>query len=70
MKQAKHLPFLIISAICLLIIGYGYWGAFTKSGQYYYDEMDAMYPFFALVISSGLFFITLIWWIIRLLKKS
>jgi hypothetical protein len=36
---------------------YGYWGAFTESGQYYYDEMDAMYPFFALVIAALLLFL-------------
>lgn len=38
----------------LLIVGiasiiYGYWGAFTRSGNKVYDEMDAYLPFFILI---------------------
>jgi uncharacterized membrane protein len=69
MKRIKHLPFLVIMAFCLAGIGYGYWGAFTLSGQHYYDEMAAMYPFFVLVGCCCVLLITLIVWLIKSLKK-
>jgi hypothetical protein len=69
MKPMKHLPFIVIAALCLAGIGYGYWGAFTHSGQHYYDEMAAMYPFLVLVGCCGILLITLIAWLISYLKK-
>jgi hypothetical protein len=56
--QKYLLPFLF----CGPGIIFGYWGAFTKSGGKYYDEMDAMTPFFMLVIAS---FVLTVWiWIL------
>lgn len=42
-----------IGAIILAIgsaapIGFGYWGQMTESGRRQFDEMDGMYPFFAM----------------------
>lgn len=39
----------IIVLLAAAAISYGYWGAFTASGNKVYDEMDAMFPFFVLV---------------------
>jgi hypothetical protein len=70
MNRSKNIPFVIANLFCLIGIGYGYWGAFTLSGNHYYDEMDALYPFYMLVISSIVFLILNIYWIIKKLKKS
>jgi hypothetical protein len=44
----------LISKIIVLLavpaIIYGYWGAFTASGNKVYDEMDAMFPFFIMIV--------------------
>ncbi|MEP7164284.1 MAG: hypothetical protein ABI741_06300 [Ferruginibacter sp.] len=39
----------IILIVAIILIGYGYWGAFTRSGNKVYDEMDAYFPFFMLI---------------------
>ena len=45
MKKASR----IILVVAMVLIVYGYWGTFTKSGNKVYDEMDAMLPFFVLI---------------------
>ena len=40
----------IIILLAATAIIYGYWGAFTASGNKVYDEMDAMFPFFIMVL--------------------
>lgn len=37
---------LLVGFLCII---YGYWGAFTKSGNKVYDEMDGYLPFFILI---------------------
>ena len=39
----------ILPVIAIASIAYGYWGAFTQSGNKVYDEMDAFFPFFILI---------------------
>jgi hypothetical protein len=55
---------LVVSAALMI---YGYWGAFTSSGNKVYDEMDAMYPFILLVAGAVLFIASVI---ILLLKRK
>jgi TRAP-type C4-dicarboxylate transport system permease small subunit len=50
----------IICIIATALIIYGYWGAFTSSGNKVYDEMDAYFPFFLLIGGVVLFIIFLI----------
>lgn len=66
MKGIRFAVFLFL--LCIVI--YGYWGAFTRSGQRYYDEMDAMYPFFALIASGFCLFIFLIYLVFLYIKKK
>lgn len=47
----------IMLTIAIAFMAYGYWGAFTESGNKVYDEMDAMLPFFGLVLGAVLFII-------------
>jgi hypothetical protein len=62
--------YVIVFIFCAIGMSYGYWGAFTLSGQSYYDEMAAMTPFFVLVGSAAVFLITIIVWLINKLRKS
>ena len=39
---------------------YGYWGAFTQSGNKVYDEMDAFLPFFVFVFGVILLVVFLV----------
>jgi uncharacterized membrane protein YedE/YeeE len=61
----------IISRILLLIavaaIVYGYWGAFTSSGNKVYDEMDAFYPFFILI--AGIILLIVFFVLLFITKK-
>jgi hypothetical protein len=50
----------IIFILAIALIGYGYWGAFTKTGNKLYDEMDGFIPYFILL--GGL--VLLLWFII------
>lgn len=52
---------LILSIAC---IGYGYWGAFTQSGNNVYDEMDAFLPFFIMIAGIILFIVFIILFIL------
>ncbi|CAN5239611.1 hypothetical protein BH11BAC6_BH11BAC6_08650 [soil metagenome] len=45
----------IMLIIAIALIVYGYWGAFTQSGNKVYDEMDAYLPFFAMILGVILF---------------
>ena len=56
MKKASRI--ILIAAILSII--YGYWGAFTQSGNKVYDEMDAMLPFFVLIFGVILLLIFLV----------
>lgn len=42
---------IMILAFPLLYGSWGYWGLFTKSGRAAYDEMDGIFPLFALAFS-------------------
>ncbi len=56
MKKAS----LIILIVSIVLITYGYWGAFTKSGNKVYDEMDALFPFFVLIFGVILLIVFLV----------
>jgi uncharacterized membrane protein len=56
MKKAAR----IILIMAVLSIGYGYWGAFTPSGNKVFDEMDGMLPFFVLIFGAVLFIVFLV----------
>ncbi len=61
----------ILLIVAIASVSYGYWGAFTRSGNKVYDEMDAFFPFFILVAGVILllaFFILVI--IMRRKKKK
>jgi len=53
MKKASQ----IILIVAIVSIIYGYWGAFTQSGNKVYDEMDGMLPFFILIFGVILLFV-------------
>jgi tellurite resistance protein TehA-like permease len=59
----------IMLAVAIAFVTYGYWGAFTDSGNRVYDEMDAMFPFFLLIFGVILLFVFLIL-IIRRNRKN
>jgi len=50
----------IILVLALALTGYGYWGAFTRSGNKVYDEMDGFIPFFIMIGGVILFVVFLI----------
>ncbi|HMK03755.1 MAG TPA: hypothetical protein VK489_06170 [Ferruginibacter sp.] len=50
----------IILILALASTGYGYWGAFTKSGNKVYDEMDGFYPFFIMIAGLVLLLVFLV----------
>jgi heme/copper-type cytochrome/quinol oxidase subunit 2 len=54
----------IICMLAVALMMYGYWGAFTQSGNKVYDEMDAYFPFFLLIGGVVLFIISLVLFII------
>jgi len=55
----------IILFVAIALIIYGYWGAFTNSGNKYYDEMDAYFPFFMMIFGIVILFVLLIVMIIK-----
>lgn len=55
--------------IAIAFMAYGYWGAFTESGNKVYDEMDAMLPFFGLIIGAVLFIISVVIMIVARKRK-
>jgi heme/copper-type cytochrome/quinol oxidase subunit 2 len=55
----------IMLLIAIAFIVYGYWGAFTASGNKMYDEMDAYYPFFMLLFGVLVLMVCLIMFFIR-----
>jgi len=65
MKTARAL--LIVA--CCLGVGYGYWGAFTESGNQRYDEMDALLPFFIMLGSIGLLAIMGLYYLVVFMIK-
>ena len=64
MKKASRI--ILIAAILFII--YGYWGAFTESGNKVYDEMDAMLPFFVLIFGVILLLIVLV--VVFIMKRK
>jgi hypothetical protein len=66
MKKASG----IIGIIATALMIYGYWGAFTQSGNKVYDEMDAYFPFFLLLGGVVLFIVFLILLIIMRRKAK
>lgn len=53
----------ILLLLAIAFISYGYWGAFTPSGNKVYDEMDAYLPFFVMIAGTvllAMFFILFI----------
>jgi hypothetical protein len=61
---------LLLLVLSIVLGTYGYWGAFTHSGQKYYDEMDAMLPFFTLLFACLLAMISVILAIILFFRKK
>jgi len=61
MKRASHI-ILIVAIACII---YGWWGAFTESGNKVYDEMSAMLPFFVLIFGVFLVLVFLVLFFIR-----
>ncbi len=59
----------IIFILSILLIGYGYWGAFSESGNKVYDEMNGLFPFYMLILGTILFIVFLLLLII-IRKKS
>ncbi len=59
----------IILFLALTLTAYGYWGAFTRSGNKVYDEMDAYYPFFMMITGLILLVVFLILVIIMRRRK-
>jgi cytochrome bd-type quinol oxidase subunit 2 len=62
-------------AIIFIVLGllfgiFGYWGMFTKAGTHAYEEMDGMYPFFALLAGILLICIALILFIVTIIRKK
>jgi hypothetical protein len=57
----------IILVISIALMVYGYWGAFTSSGNKVYDEMDGFIPFIMLIAGAILFIVSVI---ILLLKRK
>ena len=45
---------IVLAAVCCFGIGYGYWGAFTESGNERYEEMAALLPFYIMLGSAAL----------------
>ena len=64
MKKASRI--ILIAAILFII--YGYWGAFTESGNKVYDEMDAMLPFFVLIFGVILLLLFLV--VVFIMKRK
>jgi uncharacterized membrane protein len=64
MKRASQI-ILIVAIACII---YGYWGAFTQSGNKVYDEMDAMLPFFVLLLGVVLLLVFLV--LVFILKRK
>ncbi|MEP7237263.1 MAG: hypothetical protein ABI685_05350 [Ferruginibacter sp.] len=60
----------IILILAVALMGYGYWGAFTTSGNKVYDEMDGYFPFFILIGGLILFVVFLILVILIRRKKK
>jgi hypothetical protein len=44
----------IIIVACCYGAGYGYWGAFTSSGNEEYEGMSALLPFYVMLASLGM----------------
>jgi TRAP-type C4-dicarboxylate transport system permease small subunit len=64
-------PFtVLISIAAIALISFGCWGMFTDAGNQKYDEMDGLYPFFALVGGCVLLLIALISFFISLLRSK
>jgi hypothetical protein len=60
---------MLLSIVSIPLLIFGYAGCFSDWGQKHYDEMNGMYPFFALVIGCFLLFISLVLLIIHWAKK-
>lgn len=66
MKKVSAIIFIV--AVALII--YGYWGAFTQSGNKIYDEMDALLPFFVLIFGVFLIIVFLVLFFIMKRKSK
>lgn len=60
----------IIFIVAIALITYGYWGAFTQSGNKVYDEMDAYLPFYILIFGVILFVVFILLVIIMRRKRD
>jgi heme/copper-type cytochrome/quinol oxidase subunit 2 len=60
----------IILILAIVSIAYGYWGAFTESGNKVYDEMDAMFPFLVLIAGVIILLIVLVIFMVRMRKRK
>lgn len=60
---------LIVILLCCYGAGYGYWGAFTVSGNKVYDGMAALLPFYIMLGSLGILTILGLYYIVILVIK-
>jgi len=65
----KILRLILIIACCIGVV-YGYWGAFTRSGNQYYEGMTALLPFYILLTSAGLLLIIGIYFLLLAIVKK
>ena len=62
---------IILIGVCCFGIGYGYWGAFTESGNKKYEGMAALLPYYIMLASAGLLSIFgLYYLVIFMIKRS
>jgi hypothetical protein len=66
----KPLPIFVI-ILCCVGAGYGYWGAFTDSGNKVYEEMAALIPFYIMLGSVSILIIMGLYYaVMAIIKKG
>jgi hypothetical protein len=61
---------IILIVLCLAGAVYGYWGAFTESGNRAYEGMEALLPFYVMMTSLGLLLIMGLYYLLVLIIKK
>jgi hypothetical protein len=64
----KALRAVLILACCYGLV-YGYWGAFTTSGNQKYEGMSALLPFYIMIGSIGILSIIGLYYLVILVIK-
>jgi hypothetical protein len=66
----KPLAIVLVMACCIGA-GYGYWGAFTASGNREYEGMAALLPFYIMLGSLGLLLVVGLYYaVIAIIRKG